>query len=956
MGLLLEAVDVTGPLRWRWLLSDDETGNPIADHSVQLDPASDEVARFRDLYGYVYSYAAPDQLAEDEARFVRAAGAWAGRELLGESIGSAIMAEAPVTVRVKVPAALDSVLLWPLELAHVDGKPLAAQGDVTLVYDVLPDSPARRKSELSEALRMLAVFSQPTKTSVLALRRERYALSQLIRRLAGRDRAMVRLQVVQYGVTRERLREIADSSDGWDVLHLSGHGSGGVFWLEQRDGSPDPVQTGDLLALLRPVRRRVKLAVVAACESAADTTAQTLRLIGLTEQAEAVEAAEAGERSTTQIPGLARALVRELDCAVVAMRYPVADEFAIAFGDAFYEHLFSRHQPVDVAAARAVAQAADPAVAAAWPALSVATPGVFGTRAVGLTLPVPRGRPDMDPAAQPMAYFPSEPARFVGRAGAMAAASAALAPRSGRTAVLLHGMAGAGKTACALELAYRHADVFAAAAFWQAPTRDEEWPTALADLANRLDIQLGDYGFTMASHIGAVAALEAFLPRLRRVMEERGVLLVLDNLETLLTPDGSWRDRRWELLVSALTSHDGESRVIITSRIAPASISGSVVTMPVHALSLEESVALARELPNLRGLLHADAGPVRASAKVRDADRERVWRVLRVVQGHPKLMELADAAAADRDELDSQLVVAEHEAAGQRLEAFFCDGASALQPGEFLATLRGWTATALEVLSPEARLMAEFVACLEDSDRQSFIIKANWADLWRRLDQPNDAPAPGPLMEILAGAALIEAEPVLATGGSLTAGTGKHTEAGEEPGMAADPGGEPVVAYRVHPGVASVILTAAGQGVREAADTELAAFWAEVAIDSIDREGGEDSALVARAGLAAAPYLLRREDWATAGALLDSALRRDASPDVAQAALPALLVDCWLRRFRHPAGAARLPDGQRRTGLADRRGDADQVGPGVHQGHLRIAVRRMGSRGGRRLVLSRAMP
>jgi hypothetical protein len=74
-------------------------------------------------------------------------------------------------------------------------------------------------------------------------------------------------------------------------------------------------------------------------------------------------------------------------------------------------------------------------------------------------------------ADQPMAYFPDEPVRFVGRAAAMARASAALAPDSGKTGVLLHGMAGAGKTACALELAYRHQDAFAALAFWQAPTK-----------------------------------------------------------------------------------------------------------------------------------------------------------------------------------------------------------------------------------------------------------------------------------------------------------------------------------------------------------------------------------------------------------------------------------------------------------------------------------------------------
>ena len=49
MGLLLRAVDVAGPLRWRWLLTDAETGAPLADHDVDLAPEPDAVARFSDL-------------------------------------------------------------------------------------------------------------------------------------------------------------------------------------------------------------------------------------------------------------------------------------------------------------------------------------------------------------------------------------------------------------------------------------------------------------------------------------------------------------------------------------------------------------------------------------------------------------------------------------------------------------------------------------------------------------------------------------------------------------------------------------------------------------------------------------------------------------------------------------------------------------------------------------------
>ena len=861
MALLLEAVDVAGPWRWRWLLT-HEDGTPLADHWVDLDPGSDDVTRFCHLYEYVRLHSAPDRRTADESRFVSAAGAWAGRELLGERIGAAIAAEAPVTVRVAAPTPAESVLLWPLELAHVDGRPLAARGDVPLVQDIAPDSPARRKDGVAGALRMLAVFSQPTETSVLALRRERYALSQLIRRIAARERAAVELRVVQYGVTRERLAEIADSGDGWDVLHLSGHGGGGLFLLEHADGSPDLVSTADLIGLLRRARRRVKLAVVSACQSAADTTAEALRLLGLTDQAEALET-ESAAQPAARVPGLARALVRELDCAVVAMRYPVTDEFAIAFGDVFYEHLLSRGHPVDVAVARALAEAAGSEPSAARPAMSLATPAIFGSRAAGLTLTVPRGRPQIDPAGKKMAYFdpPGEPKRFVGRAEAMAKASAALASHSGKTAVLLHGMAGAGKTACALELAYRHQDGFAALAFWQAPTRDDEWAGALASLANRLDIQLGDYGFTMAGHIGTTAALEKFLPRLRQVMKDSGILLVLDNLETLLTPEGRWRDPRWEPLTGALTGHDGESRVILTSRIAPADLDASVVTLPVHALSRDEAVALARELPNLRALLHADGGPGRAGASA-DADRERVRRVLRLVQGHPKMLELADAAAADTGRLDTQLTAAEQAAAGKQLEAFFRDGTSTLDPEQFLDALTAWTTTALTVLSSDARLMAEFLACLEDGDRQANIIDANWGNLWRRLERSGDPSGLGPLLDLLAAAALIAAE---------------HGDAGAP------------VTYRMHPGVAAAIAAAAGPDVRDATDTELGAFWLAVAKQAMEREGGEHTGLIVHAGLAATPYLLRGGNWNIVGALLGDVITvGDGAPDVVQTALPVL--------------------------------------------------------------------
>ncbi len=573
--------------------------------------------------------------------------------------------------------------------------------------------------------------------------------------------------------------------------------------------------------------------------------------------------------------GVARAVAAELRCAVVAMRYPVADDFAVAFAEELYERLLgvrdalpdSRGQPLDVALARATARAAGPRPTPARPVLSLATPVLIGRHAPGLVLEVPRGQPGLDPAQVRMQEFPPEPERFVGRAQAMARASVVLAPGSARTAVLLYGMAGSGKTACGLELAYRHKDSFEAVAFWQGPLAEDKFGGALASLAVHLETQLGDYGFAMSDKITTSESLASFLPRLRRLLEDNGILLVLDNLETLLNPDGAWRDPRWEPLMAALTGHGGESRVILTSRLPPAGLASSVLALPVHALDLGESAALARELPGLRGLLHADAGPVRdADAAAVAADRDLVRRVLRVVQGHPKLMELADAAArVGPVQLTAQLDAAESAVGSQVLEAFFRDGITALDAAQFLDALGTWTTTTLDGLPAPARLMAQFLACLEEADRQPWIIDATWSGLWHRLGQPGDPPDPAPLLAALTVAALIQPDP-----------------------FAGDDQGNPAQAtYRMHPGIVQAIRTTI-PNVQTATDTELAATWQQLSDQAQQREGGEAGQLIIRAGLAAAPYLLRLQEWDTALGLLEEALMRDESPATIQATLPAL--------------------------------------------------------------------
>jgi hypothetical protein len=881
VGLLLRAVDVVGGSRWRWQLTDERSGAALADHTVDFDAlAGDrEAEAFRDLYRFLRWNAVPDRRVESEAAWVDRLGRWIGEQVLGRSVGSAIAAQAPVTVRVQIPDAVGFLLYAPLELAHVGGVPLARRGDVSLVFDIGESSvagttvPGVADVPVVGRFRMLAVFSLPTQSSALALRRERYELARLVRALAARARRIIELEVLQYGVTRQSLGERMTAGGGPDVLHLSGHGGSGVVLLEAEDGSADTVEAADLVRLLRPARGRLRLAVLSACQSAAATTAETLRWLRLDDAAdtaqEAADAELAAAGEPEAVTGLARLVADQVGCAVMAMRYPVVDDFAIALTSAFYEGLFKLDLPVDVALRRAVPMAAGLRPSASRPAVSIATPTLLGP-AAGLVLTPPSGQPSMVLAEARMAAFPLEPERFVGRTAVLIRASRALASGSGSGGVLLYGMAGGGKTACALELAYRHQDRFDQPVWWQAPLREEEWPTALTSLALALEAQLGDRGFTMVDKVGTADGLRRFLPRLAALLRDNGLLVVLDNLETLLTPDGGWRDPRWADLVATLVGHGGESRVVLTSRTPPTGLPAGVLVEAVHALSRDEGVLLARELPNLRRLLHAEPGPERATAV--EVDRARVRRVLHLMQGHPKLLELADRAAADEVTLARHLDAVEHATSseqagsGQALAAFFAEGESALDDAGFMQVLVGWTTTAMHTLPDAPRLLLQLLAGTEDDDRLSAVAGPVWPELCRRLELAEPAPVFTGTLTPLLTAALVEQETIA------------------DIDIDIDGDGEPRRRFRLHPGVAETVRAATPTGVRTAIDTELAAFWTGLIQAQKQQQGGEHTETVMRAGLAAAPYLLRLTAWDPAAWAVEQALLRDVTAGVAQVA------------------------------------------------------------------------
>ncbi len=381
--LRLEAREFKDLTRWRWVLT-DAGGTFLADHEVRLDAGRWQYEAFTDLLGYLQWHVAPDRWDTDEARIVGEVGAWIGAEVLGP-VADALVRARPATVRVVAPAQARALLFRPLELGHARGRPLAVQ-DVTLVME--PDPPdgggyaARARAgsgTAGERLRVLGLFSLPEGGQPLNLRRERYSLVQLISGIAARGKA-ADVRVLQYGVTRERLRDVLEEAEGWDVIHISGHGAPGELLLEDAAGRPDKVTAAELADLLDLARERVSLVTVAACWSAALTAAEQRRLLGLPVSGQRAGAGPASpdagsaenhrDRDIADSEGrvadgrddgfasgaLAAELAGRLGCAVLAMRYPVGDDFAIALTGKLYDLLAAKGQPLPRAVGIALRQ------------------------------------------------------------------------------------------------------------------------------------------------------------------------------------------------------------------------------------------------------------------------------------------------------------------------------------------------------------------------------------------------------------------------------------------------------------------------------------------------------------------------------------------------------------------------------------------------------------------------
>jgi tetratricopeptide (TPR) repeat protein len=906
--LRLTLTDYRDPAHWRWVLSDGK-GGFLADHTVSLDPATRECQGFVEVGSYVDFY----QEAYPPQRQLEDLGDWIGEQVFGglrsKLLKHAVKPARPVHVH--VPEAAQELLFRPFELARFDNKQSFRKAGIRFVYQrdnveaAVGDKPAA-----TSKLRILAVFSLPVSQNPLNLRRERYGMQCLVRDLNKTQGLAVELRVLHYGATRQLLEDTLQDGEGWDIVQVSGHGDKGELLLEDDRGGTDAINAQDLGDLLSPTAGRLKLLILDACYSGAGSHAAARVQVGL-DRVQTRETGAEGEplaqTARTVLPSLAQALAERLDCAALAMRYPVGDAFACELMLSLYAKLLDKRQTLPAALHLALGAALGSTVP--QPPLSAVTPILIGGRAAELKFTPPL-QTDAAPVLPKAGLFAltKEPERFVGRLQAMLRASQALASRSPERGVLFYGMPGAGKTACALELAYRHAEGRFQAHIWHhAPEAGSDIATALFNLFQDMQTQLNAPDLGLTNSLDDPPKFRLYtLPRLRALLQENAYLLVLDNLENLLTESGAWHDGLWGEVLAALLSHHGPSRVVLTSRRIPSDLAQhpKLQREPIHALSFAESVLLARELPHLNSLF-ADA-----------AGLELLQHTLRAVQGHPKLLELAEGLAADRKQLAQRVQAAEQEGAeqGEALDAFFAVGApkegeSRRSEQDFLRELQTWTTGVSALLPAGVGLLFQVLCQMEAVDRRRDVLDGNWKDILSRLgtveksrhsgmdrrnpdcmdanhpDHPWSLGSGAPCrndeenLHLTAKAAELDVSApleLLARVGLLSVETAPALES-------ANP-----TTYTIHPGVAEATRTATAPALRAAVDQELGDYHYARVVQGVETElqgGGET---IVHAARCATPYVLRQHRWEDAATLLEHMLVRDTSPETLAYALPLL--------------------------------------------------------------------
>ena len=533
---------------------------------------------------------------------------------LGRALAVAERAHQPVRLGLAVPADWAG-LPWEA-LPRPDGRGPLALHPLVNVYRKADTAVSRL---LPGPLRIVVAIAAPDTGGGAVLDYERELRNVLAAvRAARRDAADVR--VVPFA-TLAAIRAELDRGLA-HVLHISGHGSPGLLYLENEDGSARPVTAEQFLDLAIPPGRMPPVVTLSACYSDA----------------------AASEDGTS----FAARLCARGAAAVIATETSITDTYATRLLARVYGTLAQASDPDVVGAlseARRQVQAEletsadrrdnELAGLGEWAAVTVLA-------ASGSVPVLDAGRPALAVSQPLRPWIAGLAARedwyFVGRRREQRHWPTELASPQ-LAGIVVHGIGGTGKTTLAAEITTRLLD--------RDPGR------VLVSLAGALTLEslLGEVTSVIRRELlvrggqdsAAIQALDVAaradlgwrdrLAILRgHVLDHVPVLVLLDNFEDNLYPGGAGYAVRDEVLAGLLAgwvTDPGASRLLVTSRhpfTLPNGAQQALSFRQLGALSRAETMKLAWSLPALDQL---DEGQL-----------EEVWRL---AGGHPRSLEYLDA-------------------------------------------------------------------------------------------------------------------------------------------------------------------------------------------------------------------------------------------------------------------------------------------------------------------------
>lgn len=300
-------------------------------------------------------------------------------------------------------------LPWELMQRDLRDMPLSLSKKTVLVrsFDVMqPAEPI----PFEPPLRVLVIVSNPGGTAKLNLADEEKRIRATWGRLDNVDVQFVKPTV-------DAILDICAQQD-FHVIHYMGHGDfdpqtgQGLLLLEKPDGSPDPLGSERLKAIIQDESDTLRLVFLNACKTAVSTERKGL----------------------DPFAGIATMLIDVGVPAVVAMQFPISDGAAITFSDTFYRRIVAGY-PVDAAVAegrKALYTDGQQNMEWATPVLFMRSrDGILFSRTEINVEPIPAVEPVPVPAPTPEPQRPSRRNTWLAAGGgaAVLAAAALVVPR-----------------------------------------------------------------------------------------------------------------------------------------------------------------------------------------------------------------------------------------------------------------------------------------------------------------------------------------------------------------------------------------------------------------------------------------------------------------------------------------------------------------------------------------------